>query len=131
MHAVATSIVFDRVRNERITDCGPQQDFKLCNVHEMVNINDAELDIVRSRYRVILAQLMLKHFTAFEMFKQYTPETTECSHATEMKMKSEVVTMPVLMKDEKKYGEVVDILDQLEKTDSCDMFCCWTFSIRP
>ena len=115
VHAVATSIVFDQVRDEGITDSGPQQDLKLCNVHELVNMNDADFDVVRSRYRVILAQLMFKHFTAFEMFRQYTPESTECSHATEMKMKSEVVTMPVLVKDEKKYGEVVDVLDQLEK----------------
>ncbi len=32
-----------------------------------------------------------------------------------MSTKSEVVTMPVLMKDEKKYAECVDVLDQLEK----------------
>ena len=31
-----------------------------------------------------------------------------------MKMKSEVVTMPVLMKDEK-YAEIVNVLDQLEQ----------------
>ena len=101
VHAVATSIVFDRVHDEGITDSGPQQDLKLCNVHGPVNMNDADFGVVRSRYRVILAQLVFKHFTAFEMFRQYTPESMECSHATEMKMMSEVVTMPVLMKDKK------------------------------
>ena len=128
VHAVATSIVFNRVCDEGMTDSGPQQDLKQCNVCELVNVNDADLDIIRSRYRIILAQLMFKHFTAFKMFEQYTPDTTECSHATEMKMKSEVVTMPVLMKDEKKYAEVVDVLDQLEKW-TLDIFCCWTLLI--
>ena len=37
-----------------------------------------------------------------------------------MSTKSEVITMPALMKDEKKYAECVDVLDQLEK---------WTYNI--
>ena len=32
-----------------------------------------------------------------------------------MSEKSETVTMPVLLKDEKKYAECVDVLDQLEQ----------------
>ena len=109
VHAIVTSIVFNRVHDEQIPNSNPQQDLKLYNV------NDADLDVIRSRYKVILVQLMFKYFTAFEMFKQYTREATECCKATKMKMKSEVVTMPVLMKDEKKYTEVVNGLDQLEQ----------------
>ena len=36
-------------------------------------------------------------------------------HPKEMAMKSEIIPMPIIMKDEKKYAEVVDVLDQLEK----------------
>ena len=43
------------------------------------------------------------------------PQVTSCLFASEMATKSEVLTMPVLMKDEKKYSECVDVLDQLEK----------------
>ena len=49
------------------------------------------------------------------MFKQYVPQVTTCSYAPEMATKSKVLTMPVLMKDEKKYSECVDVLDQVEK----------------
>ena len=101
VHAVATSTVFNRISDEQITDSGPQQDLKLCNVRELVNVGDADLNVIRSRYRVILAQLLFKHFNAFEMFKQYIPETTDCFCDMEMKMKSGVVTMPMFMKDEK------------------------------
>ena len=115
VHAVVTSTVFNRVHDEQIPNSNPQQHLKLHNVCELVNVNDADLDVIRSRYKVILVQLMFKYFTAFEMFKQYTREAAECCKATKMKMKSEVVTMPVLMKDEKKYTEVVNVLDQLEQ----------------
>ena len=43
------------------------------------------------------------------------PKDTECQHREEMSKKSEVITMPVLVKDEKKYAECVDVPDQLEK----------------
>ena len=43
------------------------------------------------------------------------PQVTTCSYARKMATKSEVLRMPVLMKDEKKYSECVDVLDQLEK----------------
>jgi hypothetical protein len=49
------------------------------------------------------------------MFKPYISGNTDCVHAEEMARKSEVVTMPVLMKDEKKYADVVEVLDQLKK----------------
>ena len=35
-------------------------------------------------------------------------------HSTAMKGKSEVMTLPVLMNDQKKYSDCVDVLDQLE-----------------
>jgi glutaredoxin len=44
-----------------------------------------------------------------------TVRHTDCAHAEEMARKSEVMTMPVVIKDEKKYANVVEVLDQLEK----------------
>ena len=112
VHAVTTSIVFNRVFDKGLPDSSPQQDLKDCDVHQLVNINPLELEAIRSRYRILVAKLIFEHFTCFAMFKPYMPESTVCSHAEEMARKSEVIT---IMKDEKKYAEVVDILDQLEK----------------
>jgi glutaredoxin len=112
---VATSIVFNRVSDKGLPDSGPQQDLKDCNVHQLVDINPLELDAIRDRYRILVARLLFEHFPCFAMFKPYVSESTDCSYAEEMAKKSEVITMPVVMKDEKKYAEVVDVLDQLEK----------------
>ena len=98
-----------------LPDSGPQQNLKMCNVRELVKMSDEDLEAVRSRYRILVAQLLFKHFTAFEIFKQYTSQENECCYAAEIATKSEVITMPVLMKDEKKYSECVDVLDELEK----------------
>ena len=115
VHAVATSIVFNRVSDEGLPDSGPQQDLKDCNVHQYVDINRLELEAIRNRYRILVANLLFEHFPAFSMFEQYVSGKTDCIYKKEMSTKSEVVTMPVLIKDEKKYAECVDALDQLEK----------------
>ena len=120
VHAVATSIVFSRVPAGSLPDSGPQQDLKNCNVRELVDMDEAELDAIRNRYRILLAKILFEHFPAFAKFKPYMPKDTECQHHEEMSKKSDVITMPVLMKDEKKYAECVDVLDQLEK---------WTYDI--
>ena len=43
VHAVATSIVFNRVPDNGLPDSGPQQSLKDCNVHQLVNINRLKL----------------------------------------------------------------------------------------
>ena len=39
IHAVATSIVFNRVPDRDLPDSGPQQDLRKCNIHEIVAVN--------------------------------------------------------------------------------------------
>ena len=102
VHAVVTSIVFNRIPNKELSDSGPQQDLKKCNMSDVLTVNNVELETIRSRYRVIVARILFEHFTEFQMFKPYAPQFTECTHAKDMSAKSEVVTMPVMMKDEKK-----------------------------
>lgn len=48
------------------------------------------------------------------ILKDVVPAHTICQYPEEMSSQSIVVPLPVLMKDEKKYTDVVDVLDQLE-----------------
>ena len=59
----------------------------------------------QSRYRVMVARILFEHFTAFQMFKPYATQFTECTHAKDKSVNSEVVTMPVPMKDKIKYSD--------------------------
>ena len=63
---------------------------------------------------------MFGHFPEFQVFKPFVPECTHCPYSEETYLKSEVATLPIQMKDEKKCDECVDVLDQLEE---------WTFQI--
>ena len=120
VHAVATSIVFDRVADADLPDLGPQQDLKQSDVSEVVCLSEEDMKSIRSRYGTLIGQLLFEHFPAFAMFKHCIPDTTDCRYVKEMSVKSEVVIMPVIVKDEKKYADCVGILDQLEK---------WTYQI--
>ena len=87
----------------------PQQDLRKCNVRQVVNLSSAEIDTIRMRYGIIVQNLLLQQFPAFESFKPSSPLTTYCQYAENMSEKSETVTMPVLLKDEKKYAECVAV----------------------
>jgi hypothetical protein len=62
VHAVATSILFNRVSDRGLPDSGPQQRLK------MVDISPLELEAIGSRYRILVAKLLFEQFPAFEMF---------------------------------------------------------------
>ena len=56
----------------------------------------------------------MEFLPAYDFLKDVVPDHTPCEYHEEMNTKSVVVPLPVLLKDEKKYAEVVDVLDQLE-----------------
>jgi hypothetical protein len=114
VHAVATSIVFNRLEDTDLPDSGPQKNLHNCNVDDLVTVSNEDVSEIRARYRAIIAKILFEHFPEFQMFAQHTPQVTECAYPKEMSTRSEVITMPVVMKDEKKYAECVDVLDQLE-----------------
>ena len=65
VHAVATSIVFDRVPWQHLTDSGPQQDIRECDVNKVVAIQHSELLAIRTYYKQIVAKILLEQFPVF------------------------------------------------------------------
>ena len=117
VHAVATSMVFSRVSSDHLADDGPQKDIKKCNIREIVNISNDEINMIQHRYKMLVAIVLLKKFTEFSSLKLCMLEDLNLTHedSDAAAIKSEIITMPVLMKDEKKYSDCVDVLDQLEE----------------
>ena len=116
VHACATSMVFNRVSSDHLPVNGPQKDIATCNFQEIVSVSDEEMGTIRSRYKVFIARILVQKFTELLGIKPYIPEDLVLHENSEKTaLKSEIIILPVLMKDEKKYSDYVDVLDQLEQ----------------
>ena len=111
---MASSVVFCCIPSSDLPDDGPQKDLKTCNVREVVKLSQAEKNSIRNQYRILLARILFEHFPELCIFQPYISAHTECLFSEKTSMKSEVVTLSVLMKHQKKYSDCVDVLDQLE-----------------
>ena len=114
-HAVASSIVFDRVPTNHLPDDGPQKKLNEVNLLDSVTIDRADWIEIQKRMRTLTARAITEFLPQLAVFKECSPLETYCQYGNEMKKKSHVVTLPVLMKDEKKYSDMVDVLDKLEE----------------
>lgn len=114
VHAVATSLVFDRVSSSHLPDTGPKTNLTNCNLKDTLSLTDEEKQCTRERYKVLIGRILVEFLPAFDFLQDVAPDHTPCEYHEEMNTKSVVVPLPVLLKDEKKYAEVVDVLDQLE-----------------
>ena len=72
-------------------------------------LSDDELSQIADRYRIYAGRIILKAFPKFSFLADLIPKHIPHQYSDEMTGKSEVVTMPVLMKDEKKYSDFVNI----------------------
>ncbi|CAB4003143.1 Hypothetical predicted protein [Paramuricea clavata] len=116
VHAVATSIVFDHVSSIHLPDEEPQQSLASCDVVKLVQLSDSDITIQKQVYKSIAAHILCEYIPTFKFLKDLvTHFDVPMQHKVEMQQKSLVVPFPVLFKDEKKYAEIVDVLDQLEK----------------
>lgn len=114
VHAVATCLVFDRVTSDHLPQHGTQKNLATTDVKALVTPSEDEMACTRERYKVLLARILCEHFPAFHFLKALVPDHTPCLYSKEMSSQSVVIPFPVLMKDEKKYSEVIDVLDSME-----------------
>ena len=70
---------------------------------------------IKDRYRVLVARIHLETFQMFSNARSFMSVITDCEYADLSSEKSEIVTLPILLKDEKKYSDCVEILGQLEE----------------
>ena len=65
---------------------------------------------------------LCQYFPAFKFLQDSVPAHLSHENTETRSRKSAVVPFPVLMKDQKKYSEVVDVLDQLEASEAMASF---------
>ncbi len=112
-HAVATTLVFDRVSAKHLPDNCPRRDIHTAPPNIFL-LGDDDLRDVADRYCIYAARIFVEFFPALHFLADLVPEHIPHEYSELMKQKSSVITMPVLMKDEKKYPDCVDVMDTLE-----------------
>jgi hypothetical protein len=87
VHAVATSLVFDRVSSKDLTDDGPQKDLKDCNMKELVSLTEEETNQTKERYKLLIAKMLCQYFTAFKFLEDLVPAHLPHEHTEAMNTK--------------------------------------------
>lgn len=111
VHAVATSIVFDRVESGELSDETPTVNLRNVQLKDLLKLDAEEMKSTRERYKVFLGKILCDNFEYFRPLSAVVPDHTSCRYQHEMASQSIVVPLPVLIKDEKKYSDVVNVLD--------------------
>ena len=66
------------------------------------------------RYKVFLGRILCEFLPEFKFLSDLVLDYTPSLYEEEMSSRSLIILFPVLMKDEKKYADIVHVLDQLE-----------------
>ena len=90
VHAVATSLVFDRVPSDHLPDCGPQRNLECCDMRRLTSLTDVEKACTRERYKILLARILCEFFPAFRFLSDLVPTHLPCQYQGEMSMRSDV-----------------------------------------
>ena len=101
-------------RANNLSDNGSQRVLKDTDMNDFVKLSSEELEHLQTRYRVFIARHLKEHFPSFKNIDKHLQQKTSCSPGEDMSKKSDVITMPILLKDEKKYSDCVDVLDKFK-----------------
>ena len=74
-------------------------------------LKDAE---IADRYRIYAGRIFVEFFPALGFIDNFLPKHISHEYSDAMKQKSNIITMPVVMKDEKKNSDCVDVMDTFE-----------------
>lgn len=115
LHYFASNIIVDRVPCDGLSQVTPRRDIQtLPNCHFL--LNDAETCKLREDFMVLVARVLTAYIPALSFLKAVIPHHIAHRYQQEMAQKSTIVSLPMQLKDEKKYDDVVDILCFYENT---------------
>ena len=69
VHAVATSVVFDRIPSTNLDDEEPQQSLSDVDIVQLVELREDDLLEQCQMYKMIAAKILYEHFPAFGFLK--------------------------------------------------------------
>ena len=115
LHYFASNLIVDRVPSEGLSQVSPHRSIQtLPNCHFL--LSDTETQKLREDFKVLVGRVLVANIPALSFLKAAIPQHIPHRFSKEMAQKSTIVGLPIQLKDEKKYDDVVDILCFYENT---------------
>lgn len=115
LHYFASNLIVDRVPCEGLSQVTPRRNIQdLPNCHFL--LNDDETQKLREDFKVLVGRVLIEHLPSMSFLKAVVPKHIPHRFQKEMARKSTILSLPMQLKDEKKYDDVVDILCFYENT---------------
>ena len=108
LHYFASNLIVERVPCYNLSTTSPQKDI-LSLPNSTFLLSSAE------DFKVLVARVLVTNIPQLSFLKSIVPQHISHKYQQEMAKKSTIIPLPMQMKDEKKYEDVVDILDSYEQ----------------
>ena len=112
-HYFASNLVVERVPCHHLDNISPKGDIRQAANIDFL-LNQEELHHLREEYKIIVGRVLVEFIPELRFLKTVIPNHISHQYSNEMANKSTIIPLPILFKDEKKYDDVVDILDSYE-----------------
>ena len=109
-HAFASAVIVNEFNFDHLPDVTPQKD---CFDLNDFLLNQHDIDEINREYSIHIGRIVTKMMPYFEKFASSLPKFVEEPHDF-MNKTNNVIPLPVVMKNEQSYKDVVDILDNYE-----------------
>ena len=114
LHYFASNLIVERVPCDNLSKTAPQQDL-LSLPNSTFLLSSVEAKKLREDFKVLVARVLVANIPHLSFLKSIIPQHIPHKYQQEMAVKSTIIPLPMQMKDEKKYEDVVDILDSYEQ----------------
>ena len=114
LHYFASNLIVERVPCNNLSKMSPQKDINSLSNSTFL-LDEVEAVKLREDLKVLVGRVLVAHIPQLSFLKRIIPEHIPHKYQREMMQKSIIVPLPMMMKDEKKYEDVVDILDGYEQ----------------
>ena len=114
LHYFASNLIVERVPCDNLSTTSPQKDI-ISLPNSTFLLSSAEATKLREDFKVLVARVLVTNIPQLSFLKSIVPQHISHKYQQEMAKKSTIIPLPMQMKDEKKYEDVVDILDSYEQ----------------
>ena len=111
IHYFASNLIAERVPCQNLSTTSPRKDIRTLPNSAFLLNNKCKL---REDFKVLVGRVLVSSISSLAFLKSVIPEHMHHIYEEEMSKKSVIVPLPMQLKDEKKYSDVVDILDYYE-----------------